>query len=237
MQIYPVTNISFGKLQTHKEKKKVLVDNFQDENYRYKVEKTKSKHNDNLYRLCIIPLNINNDLLYKAHQVFEVANPIFVDRMHTDLEERNKGLGTRMHLINIVEMLENNYSGIELLSLEESISFHAKFGFYPDGKWDKGLKNNIMVISKEEDPEFKKYADKAKQILNVENLYDFARDKLANQLLYDYSRAILGVKNETQLRNTFKSPISMKLSKRRILENKDFYNDLFKKYGIDYEIT
>ena len=69
---------------------------------------------------------------------------MFVDTM--DSYDRNRGFGTCMHLVNIIEMLENDIDKIELYSTPSAVVFHIKCGFKPDSTWDDGLAINIQKI-------------------------------------------------------------------------------------------
>ena len=158
---------------------------------------------------------------------------MFVDTM--DSYDRNRGFGTCMHLVNIIEMLENDIDKIELYSTPSAVAFHIKCGFKPDSTWDDGLAINIQKIRNNAYPELKKYAYNADNLLK--NLDLSNKDAAANQLLLDYISSACMTLPKEELKYLCSFPVHMKLTKQDILDNKNYYNNLFQTYKIDYQIT
>lgn len=63
---------------------------------------------------------------------------------------KNKGIGTILHLSHIMEMVENGLNSIEFYSTKEAVLFHSKLGFYPDIKtlFDLDVALSSMVQNK-----------------------------------------------------------------------------------------
>ena len=170
---------------------------------------------------------------------------LYVDNMYTEDEFRGEGLGICMHLTNIIEMMENNFKGIELYSVASAIPFHSKLGFKPNDKWNympisnvqklNPLQENLKCIIDDKTPELQEYSDVAKEILRS---YMSPEDKakISNKVIYNYIKKSLKIKSKEEQKTMFKYPIQMILTKKDIIKNKKFYNKLFNKYCIDYQI-
>lgn len=152
---------------------------------------------------------------------------------------RHSGTGSIMHLGHIITMLENGMDKIELYSLGEAVHFHSKFKFEPAIKDIQSLSDFLQldILPKADDKRFNRLA---KKVINWNSNRDTSlQDKLkkGNQILYEYLQII----NQQKLNRLRKYQISpgfnMVLTREKVIENKDFYNNLFKKYGIDYEIS
>ena len=76
----------------------------------------------------------------------------------------------------------------------------------------------------------------AKEWLNNNRLSKKAKIQEGNRILYEYLQEIS--RSGLNKMDEFEVPmgITMELTKKKILENKDFYNELFKKFNIDYQI-
>lgn len=164
-------------------------------------------------------------------------NYIFIDNMKTEPGSRGKGLGTCMHLTNIIEMMENNIGKLELSAAPSAIPFHVKCGFKPDINWENEYeRKNIRAIAYDSNLELAEYAQKAQNLLKT-HMNPKEKSKRANKILFDYTRKAVKIMNTKEQKNLFPHSISMVLTREDVLKNKNFYNKLFDKYGIDYQIT
>lgn len=190
------------------------------------------KHDHNNYKI----LFTNDYLELTAKEDFAIypeKNHLFIDKMDSEME--GYGLGTCMHLTNIVEMLENNIDKITLNSAPSAIPFHTKFGFYPTGEWDHELFMNLNRIRYDETPELQEYSEQAKLLLNSSYSED-VKKLLGNKILNGYTIAASKILSKAEQQGLFIHSVHMELTKDKVLENKEFYNNLFRKYYIDYQI-
>lgn len=161
---------------------------------------------------------------------------MYVDNMFTDEDKRGDGLGTCMHLVNIITMMENNIDKIELRASSSAIAFHTKLGFKPIGFMDNNMMfDNIRAIAKETAPELSKHSEDAKALLKTLMQPELKR-KLALKLIENYMRDAIKVKTKKEQKYLLPSCVEMCLTQKDVLANKEKYNKLFKKYNIDYQI-
>lgn len=162
---------------------------------------------------------------------------MYVDNMFTDDDKRGSGLGTCMHLINIVQMLENDLDRIELTAASTAIPFHTKLGFKPNCNCNNEyILKNIKTIAYDTSPELSQYSEQAKQLLKT-RLNLSLKNKLANKIMLDYTKAAIKIMSVEEQQYLFPHCIDMTLTRKDVLKNNDFYNKLFDKYHIDYQIT
>jgi hypothetical protein len=157
--------------------------------------------------------------------------------METDPTSRGGGLGTCMHLTNIIEMMENDVSKIELTAAPSAIPFHIKCGFKPDMKYGKNYANqNIRAIANDDTPELAQYAQEAQNLLKS-YLSPELKNKLANKLMVKYTKSAIKIMDTEEQKCLFPKCVDMVLTKKDVIKNKKFYNKLFDKYQIDYQIS
>ncbi len=155
-----------------------------------------------------------------------------------ETKRRKFRYGTKMHLANIIMMLENNMKEIKLYSLGDAVFFHAKCGFKPRFADSVEAYYCLKEIGSKDTPFIFDYQKKS------ENLYKMllknndektlqAIEKLTNRYINDILESNL-YKDKSF---GFKKGFSMSLKKTDVLRNKEFYNDLFKQCGIDYKIA
>ena len=237
MYISPIRSISFQSLKYHTDGKIKLFDKFYH-----------SVNDDNTPALltsinkvnqCVFETKFYDDEEEKlaAHACSEFVpscSYIHINTMSTEEDKRGLGLGAGLHLLNIVEMMENpDIKEINLMSTANAMPFHMKFGFYPCGDYYRELKSNIEIISLEDDLQLKCYADAAKRLL-LSRKREEDKTKMANRLLFEFTRAALSMHKDMEGYYTLFMP--MVLTKENVLRNSNFYNNLFKKYDIDYKI-
>lgn len=171
-------------------------------------------------------------------------NTLYGDYIKVPEPMQRRGLGTVLHLTKIIEMMENDFSTIKIQSMNTAVLFHAKFGFRPDIKDFKEAQNALIAVSRtgflsedlidvasqayEQTPfaDEKEYIERANKIfdkflkicsaskeIDPDDIY-FPDDPFDQNFMYN-----------------------MKLTRQDVINNKDFYNNLFKKYKIDYQIS
>ncbi len=191
------------------------------------------RQNNNSYNI-----KFSNDYSGLAAKEYIVVHPkkdyIYIGTM--DSIDKNRGLGTCMHLINIIEMLENNSDGITLKSSPTAVPFHIKMGFYPNSRWDDGLSINLIKIKNNNYPELKSYAQEAEDVLNSHIINFSEASEKGNRVLNSYIKAANKILPREELMYLCSYPIDMKLTRKYVIEHKEHYNELLKKYNIDYII-
>lgn len=186
----------------------------------------------------------NNDQSW-AYSTFRTnKDSLFCSYMYNKQSiERGKGLGTILHLVNIIEMLENKLKSITLISLADAILFHGKFGFKGDLKTIKQAQYSISSIVPTAfiNEHFCDISSKAVKLSINNEKPDYI--KKANEILDEFLEICKTQDKETLERIHFREDPNdpdlmypMKLTKKQIIDNKDHYNALFKKFNIDYHI-
>ena len=235
MQIY--FNPTFTALTTHKLNGINVLDNFTCRSKKldlYEVTTTR----DPIFDTFITKIKDDMQLDPIAQNEFSVQKNIqymYIDSMYTINEERNRGLGTCLHLSAIIEMLKNDIKLLELYSKSSAIPFHIRLGFKPSDKWSENLERNLESISQETDERLVKYTQDAQQILNSE-LDKNTKGNLTNNLIYRYLKDAIKIKDVDELKYTIPTGIIMSLHRDDVIKNKKLYNLLFEKYNIDFQI-
>lgn len=165
----------------------------------------------------------------------------------TNKSFKNKGLGVVMHLNSIMQLFENDLEKIELTSLGEAVLFHGKCKFEPKLRDIDEILNAMYTISQKDCakyPELKEVTEAAGKFFDETfitggvNCLNTDKMKLANEITKNYIE-IMNTKKLTKEEREeygFDNGFDMVLTKEKILENKDFFNGLFKKFEIDYEL-
>lgn len=148
--------------------------------------------------------------------------------------------GELLRLTSVMEMLENKASQIEIKSKDSAIYFHAKYKFTP---FEKNTDDSIRILKNIMNDPTKSFSDlkaKAKTTLQTleNNLHNIpVRQQLhldINDLAEEYIQRALKTSNIDA--HSFNTSMYMRLTRENIEKNKDFYNKLWAKYGIDYKI-
>lgn len=154
--------------------------------------------------------------------------------------KRGYNFGELLRLSSIMTMLKNNLDSINIFSKGSAVYFHSKYKFEPDMS-DYFERNKVLqAIMNDKSISFKDLAQRASKI------YEQAKDKgnrlegekltqETNALAKEYIDRVMQEKNPN-LRRDFPCGMDMKLSKETILKNRDYFNTLFHKHGINYEI-
>ena len=164
-----------------------------------------------------------------------------------DKKQRDKGYGAVMHLINIMELMKNNFDKIELIAMPNAILFHGKCKFAPVLKDFHDILTTMLAISQKNTKKYKdlkpvvdkagKYFD---EVYSTSGIFCLNEDKLkyANEIAKEYLNIISTKKLSPEERKEYgiNLVMYMELTKEEILKNKDFFNKLFKKFNIDYKI-
>lgn len=234
MRILPITNISFQKLGMHTENNfKVFDDLGHPSNYEnsFGMYNISAKHDA---RYDIYYINVNSDALEEPVSVLKSSvnkDHIYVDYMQTKNGYRNQGLGGKLHMLNIIEMLENGYSEMYFEAVPTAIPYHAKFKFYPDAKWNDRLPRHLSDACNFDESFYQQFCD-----LKKSKLTNKEKEVVGNKILNNFLQKAVKEHSYDDLKYVFSTYLDMKITKDDIIKNKDFYNAMFRKYNIDYEI-
>lgn len=158
-------------------------------------------------------------------------------------EYRQKGwrLGEVMRLASIMEMIKNNSRQIRIYSKDTAVYFHAKYKFQPAIYRIDERDSVLEMIMKDKSKNFGDLADEAKKIFKQirlapkDDVTQIELCKPVNNLVQKYIERALQEPNPEK-NHPFTNGINMLLSKSTVIENKDFFNKLYEKHGIDYKI-
>ena len=154
--------------------------------------------------------------------------------------EKHYGLGELMRLLSIAQMNENGSETFKLYSKNTAIGFHAKYKFHPHISNPDIIEAFLKKISYEKTPGLKDLSNSAK-IFEEENWTNISYTSewinRVNSLIYSYLNKMLKVKQPSNKQySEIPFIIDMELTRNELLQNRNFYNSLFEKRGIDYKI-
>lgn len=184
----------------------------------------------------------NNVLGYEIFSFEDFDKSMFGYSIRVNPELRQKGLhlGELLRLSSIVEMFENQAEKLKIYSKDTAIYFHSKYKFQPSldsfHDRDKALESIVQNPKKGMGAiidSAKKLIEKIKNSTTPEE--QRAAIPQANEITKQYIEQVLASK-EGYKTHPFDYGMGMELTKESVLKNKDFYNDLFQKHGIDYEV-
>lgn len=159
-----------------------------------------------------------------------------IQNLHKD--QNIQGVGSTMRLGQIIVLLENKkLNKIGLYSMGDAVYFHSKFKFKPaitDYSELAGKLEDILVHSN--DNRFSQNVQEAKNFLELNKTKHKPNLKEGNAILDRYLQKVIANNLHKDIKFHIYSGFDMELAKKDILANKDFYNSLFQKYGIDYQI-
>ena len=207
---------------------------------------------------CALPISV--DCFVKTNREKDVQRVILVDNEDNELGYSKctqtgskvffnnsmynysdyKGVGSVMHLTQIISMLENKLDKIELYSVGDAICFHAKFGFKSDIADNDNLLyfiNKEILSLRKSDKRFNSIVKNAQNWVSNTNISGKEKIRQGENIINEYIATInrLKLNNEDNFRML--TGINMCLKKETVLNNKEYYNNLFKKFGIDYQIN
>lgn len=158
-------------------------------------------------------------------------------------EGKRKGhkFGEILRLSSVMTMMENNLDSINIFSRGPAVFFHSKYKFEPDIS-DYFDRNKFLdAVIKDKSKGFEDLVEKAKIIrAKTHDFHSTSNEshKLTEQtniLAKEYIQRALK-EEKPQISHLLYAGMDMKLTKETVLKEKDFFNALFEKHGIDYEI-
>ena len=162
-------------------------------------------------------------------------------RVNDEYKQKGFNFGEILRLSSIIEIMENKVKNFEIISKDTAIYFHAKYKFTPNLAFsdrDKFLK----TLSGDKSNGYEKFSLKAQDLADKlkiakENADIPQQRKICaetNEVLGEYLDKVIAEKSQKQHPINFTMP--MTLTDENILKNKEFFNQLFKKHGIDYNV-
>ena len=163
--------------------------------------------------------------------------------IETEKEFKNKGgrIGELLRLTSIIEFLENKKKNFNIYSKETAIMFHTKYKFEPNITQFTQRNKMLETIIENNNCKDEKLIERAKNIYKdiIKGTIDSEKQRLlckqTNEITKDYIEYLQ--KNVDNPKDcNFHYGINMILTREKVLENKDFFNQLFKNHGINYTI-
>lgn len=162
-------------------------------------------------------------------------NRIFVDIMAAKPQEAGKGSGLLLHLSKIIMMLENGFNKIEFDAALDSYSYHRKFKYQSHITNESKIYEALKKLSQCKENSLATIVKEMKNFLNNPPQDSKTLFKGANGLINSFIDK--AIEEKIPKKNLPDCSIDMILSRKKALENKDFYNKLFEKSDIDYRIS
>ena len=161
----------------------------------------------------------------------------FFIRVNNEYQRQGYNFGEILRLSSIIEILENKVKNFNIVSKDSAIYFHSKYKFKPNISSFKERDMLLKTVANNE-----QFADLREKAVALQSKIleekDSARQrdfcKEANELINEFIQNVLANKSEKE--HPFNWVMRMTLTDENIMKNKDFFNALFKKHGIDYQI-
>lgn len=176
--------------------------------------------------------------IYSLDKNMQTINGYYLE-VEPEYRQRNFRFGELLRLSSIITMLENNIKQFEILSKNTAVYFHSKYKFIPStARFDdrdnilKSIINNCKNPNDEIAKRAIEFIEKLKHNPSPEKQQELTRE--TNTLAQNYIKRVISEK--TQKENPFIGAIDMKLTAQSVIENKNFFNELLQKHGIDYSI-
>ena len=158
-----------------------------------------------------------------------------------EYRQKNFRFGELLRLASIMEIIENKSPFIYIFSKDTAVYFHGKYKFEPVIKAFEERNAALETIIHDKSPHFKDLSIKAQNIedqikANINNDQKQRNlTKKTNDIVREYIKRALEEPNP-QKNHPFKRGMDMMLDAETIRRNKDYFNNLFEKHGIDYKI-
>lgn len=165
----------------------------------------------------------------------------FFINVSKDYKKSKFRFGELMRLLSVMEMNENKANHIKIYSKDTAVYFHAKYKFVPSIISFEARDKSILAVANDSSPAFADLAEEAKKLYQeIESTKDdFEAQRnlctTVNNLVQRYIERALKEPNPEK-NHPFNWGMDMTLTKGKVQENKDFFNALYKKHGIDYKI-
>ena len=182
-------------------------------------------------------IGIENFGLYKDSNSMDG----FLIKVENEYQGKFK-IGEILRLASIIEMIENKINSFKIYSKSSAVFFHSKYKFKPDIKSFEERNKFLENVAENPNQEYSKYKDSAINFLdriakrgkNAKAQRELCKE--VNTFASEYINKVLSGDKKEYKKYPFEWGMSMELTKDDVYQNKDFFNSLFEKHGIDYKI-
>jgi hypothetical protein len=147
---------------------------------------------------------------------------------------RGQHLGELTRLASIITMLKNGLKEINLYSVDKAVQFHSKYKFEPNITEPHSA---IIILKNIQSARIKSFEIKTKEIIEkykkTENKEELL--KATNELVTSFIKKVNPSQDTSNTRYKFWG-LDMRLTRENVLKHKNFFNALFAKHNIDYQI-
>ncbi len=206
---------------------------------------SKMVYNQGFKRL-FIELTDNKELLGKEELSLNDDNGKMIglgisvmNKYRDNGEKPGYRLGEILRLASIIEMRENKKNHFKIYSKNSAVYFHSKYKFSPNitsfDERDAAL-SSIIANDTTSTSDLTELAVDIKKRLHKNNSQDaqIEINKITNVLVKTYIDRVLSLGKDVFKLHPFSKGFDMILTRKILTQNRDFYNNLFKKHGIDY---
>lgn len=175
-----------------------------------------------------------------GHEIFSLdqeRKSMYGHYLEVEPEYRMRGFrfGEVVRLSSIITMLENNIKQFDILSKNTAVYFHSKYKFVPNVVGIDDRINLLKSIVQNGGKFFEDLVKKATELLQPPPSTEQKElVQQTNSLAKEYITRVL--ERGEQKNHPFICSVDMKLTAENVIENKDFFNALFQKHGINYTI-
>lgn len=171
--------------------------------------------------------------------LYITVEPEYRNKLKEPNGKTGYSFGEILRLASIIEILENKIKNFIIHSKNTAIYFHSKYKFEPAITSFSERNYALESIINNNQKGYEDIVQKAEELLNLAHTTSDSTTqrelcKKTNKLLKRYITRVLS-KNEYK-NHPFSYGIQMVLTDETIQANRDFFNKLFKKHGIDYTI-
>lgn len=167
-----------------------------------------------------------------------------IDGLYIQVEpeyRRQYHLGEILRLISIIEMIENKIKALNIYSKNTAIFFHSKYKFEPNIKKFEERNRFLEHIASSKNGNAEAERTFAKELLQKTNQAKTSSEQIAlynpaNSVIKSYIRKILSAGKEEYKKYPFPIGMDMCLTNENLIENRAYFNELFAKHNIDYQI-
>ena len=191
-----------------------------------------------------IKTNKGEELGYEIYSIEDYNKSMFGYSISTNPEYRNSHsknfrFGEILRLSSIISMVENQIKTFGLYSKNSAIYFHSKYKFIPNITQFSQRDMILKTIANDKAKNFADFKNQAAEYLKQlsQNLSSEEKRNMCKKtsiLAKEYIEKVL--KSGDEKSHPFDFGIDMVLPAEMLLKNKEFFNSLFRKHGIDYNI-
>lgn len=176
----------------------------------------------------------NKEMGYHDYNLLLADKELEGDYIEVKEFARKRGFGGLLRLASIIEMKANNLNKITLHSRPEAVKFHAHYGFYPDAKAPGTIRSILEDINL--DDKFEDLSSQASELLEYLNSGNVDISSPDNLRRVNKFLAVFIDRCPAYKSPGFSKGLNMILTEEKLKANSDFYNNLFEKHKINFEV-